>query len=1051
MSALSYLSTITIYNQHITVSKDLNTIDKQIELIQKSTRTTIRSKALAWLHNDLRRIFKFYYRWHLKPYCGKVHIGVLIIYTIFIIFGFFNFLFLDTRNTNATNTNIHALPTSFTDTDWSNGNYSILSDIDPNNSAGQLLLKNDPSTMVLLGSPIKLTNVTSMKSYKGKLLLLASSKVWEISDAELSSYDPINNTYEQISYYNAPAGITSGSKVIMKEQGTGMMAVINDKVYIPGPDPDESWDFGNLYIYDGTTLTKKRTIPNADHSHDVTYYADKLIVTSTHPTGVTPPDFSLDDGNTWQTLTYCSDAYVMNGLGGASSFGGKLYLYAGDKQPTGGYASAIFIYDGTICIKKPWQIGLPLSEYKGVILSGRNYSLDGINFNPISAFDGNPGRYSESYTDYDGKHYAAANVTSSSYIPGLVYTTGLFSSTDGINWSYLGSGTELSFTSGKIVNHQGRLFFTGETKNSTGDSAIYVSSSKSSGELISKPQELTDFNKLTLSWNAVKPTGTNIKFQVRYANDLTSLNSASFVGPDGSLTSYFTSSGTSLIGIPKSSYLQYKTYLNTQDSKYTPYLEDVTITSSLQDYKNPAKNFYIVSFNPAIDSDLQFLASHYDLLDDDGAYLTTTQIDRLHNLNPDIKILKYFNGLDIYAGSSDYSWINTNHPDWFLVDSDGNRLYTKTNNYGLKPGNVDVQNWLAGKLQNILGAKPYDGIFLDMIVASPNYIYWNPNISQYVIAINPDTGIQYTYPQWRAHQQQKLQVVKNAVGSKMIIFNGLAYNNYWQGEGGEGINFWNTTTDGAMIEGFIRWANNGLNFRREVDWKKDIDMLIDSLSKDRIILATTGFDINDSTITSEDKKRIVMYSFSSFMLGTQGEKAYYNSRDLDTLQTGHPQESTFQDIWLTPIGSPLSPYYKANNLYQRDFTNGKALVNSVDVTNWSDTNEINSKTYTINLGSLYKKPIINDDGSVTYENVSFITLSPKTGIVLLKQDSSIPILSSSQELKTKLNPVTNPTGSNNWQYWWDTGVPNNTTYRDWLINDIVPQDNTIYSMLWDRV
>jgi len=54
LSALSYLSTITIYNQHITVSKDLNTIDKQIELIQKSTRTTIRSKALAWLHNDLR-------------------------------------------------------------------------------------------------------------------------------------------------------------------------------------------------------------------------------------------------------------------------------------------------------------------------------------------------------------------------------------------------------------------------------------------------------------------------------------------------------------------------------------------------------------------------------------------------------------------------------------------------------------------------------------------------------------------------------------------------------------------------------------------------------------------------------------------------------------------------------------------------------------------------------------------------------------------------------------------------------------------------------------
>jgi len=82
---------ITIYNQSVTVSKDLKDIDKQIELIQKSTRVTFKSKTLAWLHNDLRRIFKFYYKWHLKPYSGKVHIGVLIIYTLSIIFGAFNF------------------------------------------------------------------------------------------------------------------------------------------------------------------------------------------------------------------------------------------------------------------------------------------------------------------------------------------------------------------------------------------------------------------------------------------------------------------------------------------------------------------------------------------------------------------------------------------------------------------------------------------------------------------------------------------------------------------------------------------------------------------------------------------------------------------------------------------------------------------------------------------------------------------------------------------------------------------------------------------------
>jgi len=109
---------------------------------------------------------------------------------------------------------------------------------------------------------------------------------------------------------------------------------------------------------------------------------------------------------------------------------------------------------------------------------------------------------------------------------------------------------------------------------------------------------------------------------------------------------------------------------------------------------------------PATDADLQSLASRYDLLDDDGGHLTTAQINRLHELKPSIKVLKYFNGLNVYVNSTDYAWIDTNHPDWFLVDGSGNRLYTKANNYDLKPGNSDVQNWFAGKLQAILAVNP---------------------------------------------------------------------------------------------------------------------------------------------------------------------------------------------------------------------------------------------------------------------------------------------------------------------------------------------------------
>ena len=104
---------------------------------------------------------------------------------------------------------------------------------------------------------------------------------------------------------------------------------------------------------------------------------------------------------------------------------------------------------------------------------------------------------------------------------------------------------------------------------------------------------------------------------------------------------------------------------------------------------------------------------------------------------------------------------------------------------------------------------------------------------------NPDTGITYTYPEWRYHEQQKLQVVKSAVSPKMIVFNGLSWNNYWDGQGGEGIHFWDTTVDGGMIEGFIRWQDDGLTFRSETIWKKDIDMLSDATERGRIVLAST--------------------------------------------------------------------------------------------------------------------------------------------------------------------------------------------------------------------
>ncbi len=53
--------------------------------------------------------------------------------------------------------------------------------------------------------------------------------------------------------------------------------VIKGTLVAPGIDPQESWDYGNIYYTDGTEWAKKRTIPNASHCFDLTYSGGKLF------------------------------------------------------------------------------------------------------------------------------------------------------------------------------------------------------------------------------------------------------------------------------------------------------------------------------------------------------------------------------------------------------------------------------------------------------------------------------------------------------------------------------------------------------------------------------------------------------------------------------------------------------------------------------------------------------------------------------------------------------------------------------------------------------
>ncbi|MFA6099214.1 MAG: prepilin-type N-terminal cleavage/methylation domain-containing protein [Patescibacteria group bacterium] len=82
-----------------------------------------------------------------------------------------------------------------------------------------------------------------------------------------------------------------------------------------------------------------------------------------------------------------------------------------------------------------------------------------------------------------------------------------------------------------------------------------------------------------LSWTADEPAGTGIQFQLRTADTQANLNSATWVGPDGTAASFYTEPNT-LIGLDHGAtgqrWVQYKAYLSS-DGSTTPVLKDITI------------------------------------------------------------------------------------------------------------------------------------------------------------------------------------------------------------------------------------------------------------------------------------------------------------------------------------------------------------------------------------------------------------------------------------------------------------------------------------------
>lgn len=323
--------------------------------------------------------------------------------------------------------------------------------------------------------------------------------------------------------------------------------------------------------------------------------------------------------------------------------------------------------------------------------------------------------------------------------------------------------------------------------------------------------------------------------------------------------------------------------------------------------------------------------------------------------NPNIGIVGYVNAMWLWKGDEDfiwsYNWVNTNHPEWFLKDASGRRIQSGTHwGWMMDLGNPGWQQYIADAAIRAI-RNGINGIYVD----DAHEVY--PNFySASGYPINPRTGAQYTSAEWKQDTYNLLKRARDAVRaaypndpSKLLLYNG--YINGWQGE------YFMPVADGAQSEGFVHaYWESATSFRDAATWKGEIDDLINYQNQGKLIFATSGASGGD----------LNMYTYSSYLLG-KGPRSYYNYANYGN--GGMNGWAGFN----APIGVPSGSYYYASNVYQREYSNARVLVNPT------------TNTYTVNLGAgMYR---LNQDGSIAATAVSSVTLGPHSGAILLKSPS----------------------------------------------------------------
>ena len=369
------------------------------------------------------------------------------------------------------------------------------------------------------------------------------------------------------------------------------------------------------------------------------------------------------------------------------------------------------------------------------------------------------------------------------------------------------------------------------------------------------------------------------------------------------------------------------------------------------------KAVYIYGKGSFTDAETSFIASHFTLLDVDISSFSQSSLQSIKTKNPSMKILGYKDMLGAYTYDDDWTTVNANEA-WFVHDVYGNRLVSSQ--FGWYLMDVGSQRWrqhYVSYLNSKFSSTPeYDGVFADDVWDQLRNWFNPPFFTVPNSYIKPSDAAR-----WHTDTVGMLQYVKaNLLGGKILFVNtdeSLTHD-------------YLDEADGKMCEGAFHapWEPFDQYPQAELGWTTSaLDELARDMATGKIVWCGPGTSYPGTSppnaTTQSQIAATLKYCYAAFLCALNGTHGYFSFKAMSVDSYQDDGSKGYYPIMDTNIGKAKGAYYASENVYIRDFTDGKVLLNP------------SADSYIVNLGGNYQ--FMN--GTV----VSSIVLAPYTGEILM--------------------------------------------------------------------